>query len=175
MNEPDQPEHSNSPKRENLPRLYSLNGIGFATFFGSMLAGFFLLAANYHALGMKRPAGFAIGAGVVVFCTYFVIVMATVGPGSLSPAVGPTDAVQINMTQAILSNIGQVMFLLLVTHLLQGGMLKTFQEELKGAYHSVARSIFVGFLAYFALASVCLILLSILGLMPEVSPDVLST
>ena len=37
------------------------------------------------------------------------------------------------------------MFLLLVTHLLQGGMLKTFQEELKGDYHSVARSILWAF------------------------------
>lgn len=175
MNEPDQPENSGSPKCEELPRLYSLNGIGFATFFGSMLAGFFLLAANYHALGMKRPAGFVIGAGVAVFCTYFMIVMATMGPGSMSPAVGPTDAVQINMTQAILSNIGQVMFLLLITHLLQGGMLRTFREDMKGDYHSVARSIFVGFLAYLALASLCLILLSMLGLMPDASPNDLAT
>ena len=53
MNEPDQHQPTNTPKREDLPRLYSLNGIGFATFFGSMLAGFFLLAANYHALGLK--------------------------------------------------------------------------------------------------------------------------
>ena len=175
MNEPDQHERTNSPKREDLPRLYSLNGIGFATFFGSMLAGFFLLAANYHALGLKRPAAFVLGAGITVFCAYFVIVMTTMGPASMSPAVGQTNALQFNMTQAILSNVGQVMFLLLVTHLLQGGMLKTFQEELKGDYHSVARSIFVGFLAYLALASICLILLSILGLMPEVSPDTLST
>ncbi len=175
MNEPDQPEHHGSPKPEDLPRLYSLNGIGFATFFGSMLAGFFLLAANYHALGMKRPAAFVIGAGITIFCTYFMIVMATVGPGSLSPAVGPGDALPINMTQAILSNIGQVMFLLLITHLLQGGMLKTFKEEMKGDYHTAARSIFVGFLAYLALASLCLILLSMLGLMPEASPDGLAT
>lgn len=175
MNEPDQPEQPGSPKREDLPRLYSLNGIGFATFFGSMLAGFFLLAANYHALGMKRPAGFVIGAGVAVFCTYFMIVMATVGAGSMSPGVGPTDAVQINMTQAILSNIGQVMFLLLITHLLQGGMLKTFRDEMQGDYHSVARSIFVGFLAYLALASLCLILLSMLGLMPDVSSNALTS
>ena len=60
------------------------------------------------------------------------------------PAADQCTAVQY--AQAILSNVGQVMFLLLVT-LLQGGMLKTFQEELKGDYHSVARSIF-GFLAY---------------------------
>ena len=32
MNEPDQHERTNTPKREDLPRLYSLNGIGFATF-----------------------------------------------------------------------------------------------------------------------------------------------
>lgn len=175
MNEPQQPEDPGSPKRDDLPRLYSLNGIGFATFFGSMLAGFFLLAANYHALGMKRPAGFVIGAGVAVFCTYFLIVMATVGPSSMNAGVGPTGTVQFNMTQAILSNVGQVMFLLLITHLLQGGMLKTFQDEMKGVYHSVARSIFVGFLAYLALASLCLILLSLLGLMPDVSPDALAT
>lgn len=67
------------------------------------------------------------------------------------------------------------MFLLLITHLLQGGMLKTFRDEMQGDYHSVARSIFVGFLAYLALASLCLILLSMLGLMPDVSPNALTS
>ena len=108
MNEPDQHQPTNTPKREDLPRLYSLNGIGFATFFGSMLAGFFLLAANYHALGLKRPAAVTLGAGITVFCAYFVIVMTTMGPPSMGPAVGQTNALQFNMTQAILSNVGRL-------------------------------------------------------------------
>ena len=37
MNEPQGPAPSGAPK-EDLPRLYSLNSIGFSTFFGSMPA-----------------------------------------------------------------------------------------------------------------------------------------
>lgn len=169
MTEPNTPTPSSSPDSSELPRLYSLNGIGFATFFGSMLAGFFLLAVNYHALGMKKPAAMVIGAGIVAFCIYFVFVMSLMGPGSSNPAVSDAGMLEINMTQAIFSNVVQVLFLLGVTHLLQGGMLATFKDELKGAFHSVIRSIFVGFLAYIGLASVCLIVLSALGLMPEAS------
>ena len=69
MNEHNNPAPSDPPEKQ-LPRLYSLNSIGFSTFFGSMLAGFFLLAANYHALGMKRPATWAIAAGLIAFCVY---------------------------------------------------------------------------------------------------------
>ena len=97
-----------------------------------MLAGFFLLAANYHALGMKKPAAWAIAAGLIAFCVYFLAVMAWLGPASLNPAVSQTDVVQINMTEAILSNIGQVLFLLLITHFFQGSMLSTFKQELQG-------------------------------------------
>ncbi len=159
---------TNDPSQQSkLPKLYSLNGIGFATFFGSLLAGFFLLAANYHAVGMKKPAIAVVGSGVVIFCLYFLIVMSFVGPTSVSPTVSDSGAVEFNMTQAILSNVGQVLFLLLVTNLLQGKMLATFKEELSGDFHSMTRSIFVGFLAYLGLASFCLILLTALGLMPD--------
>lgn len=169
MTEPNTPAPSSSPDSGELPRLYSLNGIGFATFFGSMLAGFFLLAANYHALGMKKPAAMVIGAGIVAFCVYFVFVMSLMGPGSSTPAVSNAGMLEINMTQAIFSNVAQVLLLLGATHLLQGGMLSTFKNELKGVFHSVIRSIFIGFLAYIGLASVCLIVLSALGLMPAAS------
>ena len=83
MNDSDDPTPAGAPQSNDLPKLYSLNGIGFATFFGSMLAGFFLLAANYHALGMKRPAMAVVGAGVLVFCLYFLVVMSFVGPTSM--------------------------------------------------------------------------------------------
>ncbi len=170
MNEHDNPAPSDPPEKQ-LPRLYSLNSIGFSTFFGSMLAGFFLLAANYHALGMKKPAAWAIAAGLIAFCVYFLAVMAWLGPASLNPAVSQTDAVQINMTQAILSNIGQVLFLLLITHFFQGSMLSTFKQELRGNYHSVTRSILTGFVAYIVLASICMLILSVLGLMPMGTPN----
>ena len=167
MNDSDDPTPAGDPQSNDLPKLYSLNGIGFATFFGSMLAGFFLLAANYHALGMKRPAMAVVG--VLVFCLYFLVVMSFVGPTSMGPTVGQNGAMEFNMTQAILSNVGQVLFLLLVTQVLQGKMLTTFKEELQGDFHTVTRSIFVSFLAYVVLATFCLILLSLLGLMPEVT------
>ena len=167
MNDSNDSPPTGNPQGSDLPKLYSLNGIGFATFFGSMLAGFFLLAANYYALGMKKPAMAVVGSGVVVFCLYFLVVMSFVGPASMGPSVDQNGAIEFNMTQAILSNIGQVLFLLMVTQVLQGKMLTTFKEELKGGFHSVTRSIFVSFLAYVVLATVCLILLSLLGLMPE--------
>ncbi len=165
MNEPQGPAPSGAPK-EDLPRLYSLSSIGFSTFFGSMLAGFFLLAANYHALGMKKPAAVVLVAGLVAFCLYFVAIMAWLGPGSLNPAVAQSDVVDINITEAILSNVGQVLFLLLITQLLQGTMLSTFKEELQGRYHSVTRSILIGLAAYVGLASICMLILSVFGLMP---------
>ena len=167
MSEPDNSAPQGQPTGGDLPRLYSLNGIGFATFFGSMLAGFFLLAANYHALGMKKPAVAVLASGVIAFSVYFLMVMAWMGPASISPAVSQTGEIELNMTQAILSNVGQVMFLLLVTHLLQGTMLATFKEELQGAFHSITRSIFIGFAAYLGLASISLLLLTVLGLVPS--------
>ena len=170
MNEHDNPAPSDPPEKQ-LPRLYSLNSIGFSTFFGSMLAGFFLLAANYHALGMKKPAAWAIAAGLIAFCVYFLAVMAWLGPASLNPAVSQTDVVQINMTQAILSQIGQVLFLLLITHFFQGSMLSTFKQELKGNYHSVTRSILTGFVAHIVLKSICMLIFAVLGLMPMGTPN----
>ena len=174
MNDSDDTSQAGGPQSNDLPKLYSLNGIGFATFFGSMLAGFFLLAANYHALGMKKPAMDVVGAGVLVFCLYFLVVMSFVGPTSMGPTVGQNGAMQFDMTQAILSNVGQVLFLLLVTQVLQGKMLSTFKEDLQGDFHTVTRSIFVSFLAYVVLATFCLILLSLLGLMPEVTNSAVS-
>ena len=97
--------------------------------------------------------------------------MAWLGPGSLNPAVSQTEVIEINMTEAILSNVGQVLFLLLITQLLQGSMLSTFKEELQGSYHSVTRSILIGFAAYVGLASICMLILSVFGLMPTGTPE----
>ena len=174
MHDSDDAPPAGTPGGNDLPKLYSLNGIGFATFFGSMLAGFFLLAANYHALGMKKPAAAVVASGVIVFCLYFLVVMSFVGPTSMGPTVGQNGGVEFNMTQAILSNVGQVLFLLVITQVLQGKMLTTFKEELKGNFHTVTRSIFVSFLAYVVLATFCLILLSVLGLMPDATNTALS-
>ena len=106
---------------------------------------------------MKKPAMAVVGSGVVIFCLYFLIVMSFVGPTSVGPTVSDSGAVEFNMTEAILSNVGQVLFLLLVTNLLQGKMLATFKEELGGDFHSVTRSIFVGlrYLGLQAFASSC--------------------
>ena len=165
MNENDNPAPSDQPRKQ-LPRLYSLKSIGFSTFFGSMLAGFFLLAANYHALGMKKPAAWAIAAGLIAFSIYVLAEMTWLGPESRNLEVSQSGIVQINMTQAILSNIGQVLFLLLITHFFQGSMLSTFKEELRGNYHSLTRSILTGLVASIVLASICMLILTTVGLMP---------
>ena len=50
-------------------------------------------------------------------------------------------------------------------------MLSTFKEELQGSYHSVTRSILIGFAAYVGLASICMLILSVFGLMPMGTPE----
>ena len=70
--------------------------------------------------------------------------------------------------------MGHVLFLLMITQVLQGKMLTTFKEELKGNFHTVTRSIFVSFLAYAVLATLSPILLSVLGLMPDATNTALS-
>ncbi|GAA5068638.1 hypothetical protein [Lysobacter panacisoli] len=51
-------------------RLYKVSGIGLATFFGSVLAGGWLMARNYRALGehdkARRALGYSVVAAVVV-------------------------------------------------------------------------------------------------------------
>ena len=170
MNEHNNPAPSDPPGKQ-LPRLYSLNSIGFSTFFGSMLAGFFLLAANYHALGMKRHATLAIAGGLITFSLYSLAVVDWLGPDSRNLAVSQSGVVQINMTRYLLLTIGQVLFLLLITHFFQGSMLSTFKEELRGNYHSLTRSILVGLVASIALSLICMLILTVLGLMPLDTPD----
>ena len=45
-----------TPKPQELPKLYSMFSIGLVTFFCSLLAGGYLLYANYKALGMRKMA-----------------------------------------------------------------------------------------------------------------------
>jgi len=46
-------------------RMYKVSGVGLATFLGSPLAGGWLIARNYHALGQPEKAARAIGYSVV--------------------------------------------------------------------------------------------------------------
>ena len=127
--------------------------------------------ASSPIFSMNQRSAWAIAAGLIAFCVHSLTVMAWLGPASLNPAESQTDIVQINMTRAILLNIGQVLFLLLITHVFQGSMLSTFKQELRGNYHSVTRSILTGFVASFFLASICMLILSVLGLMPMGTPN----
>ena len=52
---------------DQLPKLYSMTSIGIATFFCSLLAGGYLLFANYKALGMHKLAYYTLAASVVIF------------------------------------------------------------------------------------------------------------
>ena len=52
---------------DQLPKLYSMTSIGIATFFCSLLAGGYLLFANYIALGMHKLAYYTLATSVVIF------------------------------------------------------------------------------------------------------------
>ena len=49
---------------DQLPKLYSMTSIGIATFFCSLLAGGYLLYANYKALGMRNLAYYTLATSV---------------------------------------------------------------------------------------------------------------
>ena len=53
-----------------LPKLYSMYSIGLVTFFCSLLAGGYLLYANYKALGMRKLAHYTLAASVLVFALF---------------------------------------------------------------------------------------------------------
>ena len=58
----------NNSSPSQLPQLYSLRAIGIATFFGSLLAGGYLISENYRALGMKQLGYIALAISLLAFC-----------------------------------------------------------------------------------------------------------
>ena len=59
-----------TPKPQELPKLYSMFSIGLVTFFCSLLAGGYLLYANYKALGMRKMARYVLAATIALFAVF---------------------------------------------------------------------------------------------------------
>ena len=98
---------------QNLPNLYSLTAIGVATFLGSILAGGYMIIANYLALGEKKMAKQVAYGTVAIILAWLAVSMQLVGT---------------KLTTMILVNMGQVVLALLVAHKLQGKMFGSYQE-----------------------------------------------
>lgn len=56
-------------------KLYSANSVGIATFFGSPLAGAYLMSRNYKVLGNQKNAYMAILYGVLTLVASFILVL----------------------------------------------------------------------------------------------------
>ena len=149
----------NSSPPTQLPQLYSLQAIGIATFFGSLLAGGYLVSENYRALGMKQLSYVTLGISLFAFCLSSVAVANFVDPVITQEG----EMHSIDLTLPLLVNIAQVLGLLVITHFIQGSMLATF-SEMQGKFHSTWRAVGMGLLAYIVLATVAYIILSTLGL-----------
>ena len=65
------PDHLINP---STLRLYTIEGVGIATFLGSFLAGGFVIAANYRKLGDKHAASNAIIISLMGNLVYFFII-----------------------------------------------------------------------------------------------------
>ena len=148
-----------NPSPNQLPQLYSLSAIGIATFFGSLLAGGFLISENYRALGMKQLGYIALAISLFAFCLSSIAVANFVEPMITEEG----EMLNVDFTLPLLINIAQVLGILFITHVVQGSMLTTF-TEMQGKFHSTWRAVGLSLVAYIVLATVAYIILSTLGL-----------
>ncbi|MDA8868907.1 hypothetical protein N9H91_03750 [Pseudomonadales bacterium] len=149
----------NNSSPSQLPQLYSLRAIGIATFFGSLLAGGYLISENYRALGMKQLGYIALAISLLAFCLSSIAVASFIDPVITQEG----EMQSIDLTLPLLINIAQVLSLLSITHVVQGSMLASF-AEMQGQFHSTWRAVGMGLVAYIVLATVAYIILSALGL-----------
>ncbi len=131
-----------TPKPQELPKLYSMYSIGLVTFLCSLLAGGYLLYANYKALGMRKLANYTLAASVVVFvlCIWALSVYIDGNAGS------PEELPQLSITLNLVINVAQAIVAIIATQFLQGAMFATF-KEMQGRYHSTWHAFFIGLCA----------------------------
>lgn len=132
---------------KELPKLYSMTSIGIATFFCSLLAGGYLLYANYKALGMRKLAHYTLAVSVVIFTLLLWAMSSWIGNTSASSAELPQISITVNLVAAA----AQAIIAVVATQFLQGSMLATF-NEMKGQYHSTWHAFFMGLCAAFVLS-----------------------
>ena len=132
---------------QELPKLYSMYSIGLVSFFCSLLAGGYLLYANYKALGMRKLAYYTLASSVLVFALFLWAVSVYVD-GSAS---APNELPQLSITSNLVAAAAQAIFAVVATQFLQGAMFATF-NEMQGQYHSTWHAFFVGLCAAFVMS-----------------------
>ena len=133
-----------TPKPQELPKLYSMFSIGLVTFFCSLLAGGYLLYANYKALGMRKMARYVLAATIALFAVFLWALSAYIEGASNTAEELPQLPITINLVAAVAQAIVAVM----ATQVLQGPMFATF-KEMRGNYHSTWQALFIGLCAAF--------------------------
>ena len=136
-----------TPKPQELPKLYSMFSIGLVTFFCSLLAGGYLLYANYNALGMRKMARYVLAATIALFAVFLWALSAYIEGASNTAEELPQLPITINLVAAVAQAIVAVM----ATQVLQGPMFATF-KEMRGNYHSTWQALFIGLCAAFLIS-----------------------
>lgn len=136
-----------TPKPQELPKLYSMFSIGLVTFFCSLLAGGYLLHANYKALGMPKMARYVLAATIALFAVFLWALSAYIEGASNTAEELPQLPITINLVAAVAQAIVAVM----ATQVLQGPMFATF-KEMRGNYHSTWQALFIGLCAAFLIS-----------------------
>ena len=136
-----------TPKPQELPKLYSMFSIGLVTFFCSLLAGGYLLYANYKALGMRKMARYVLAATIALFALFLWALSAYIEGASNTAEELPQLPITINLVAAVAQAIVAVM----ATQVLQGPMFATF-KEMRGNYHSTWQALFIGLCAAFLIS-----------------------
>jgi hypothetical protein len=136
-----------TPKPQELPKLYSMFSIGLVTFFCSLLAGGYLLYANYRALGMRKMAHYVLAATIALFAIFLWALSAYIEGASNTAEELPQLPITINLVAAVAQAIVAVM----ATQVLQGPMFATF-KEMRGNYHSTWQALFIGLCAAFLIS-----------------------
>ena len=132
---------------DQLPKLYSMTSIGIATFFCSLLAGGYLLFANYKALGMHKLAYYTLATSVVIFGLLFWVMSNWID----SAATDTSHLQQVRITANLVGAVAQAIIAVVATQFLQGPMFNTF-NEMKGQYHSTWQAFFIGLCAALVLS-----------------------
>ncbi|MEC7613744.1 MAG: hypothetical protein VYA12_10120, partial [Pseudomonadota bacterium] len=118
-----------------------------ATFFCSLLAGGYLLYANYKALGMRNLAYYTLAASVVIFSLLLWVMSSWID----SAASDSSQLQQATITANLVAAVAQAIIAVVTTQFLQGPMFTTF-NEMKGQYHSTWQAFFIGLCAAFVLS-----------------------
>ena len=121
--------------------------IGLVTFFCSLLAGGYLLYANYKALGMRKMARYVLAATIALFAVFLWALSAYIEGASNTAEELPQLPITINLVAAVAQAIVAVM----ATQVLQGPMFATF-KEMRGNYHSTWQALFIGLCAAFLIS-----------------------